>query len=188
MNWTEILGFVTGGITVWLTVREHMWLWPIGVANNIFFFILFWRGRLFADASLQVVYLILGVYGWWNWLRGGEERTELAISRTPAKQWIAMGAATIGGTWALRAVLITVHDASPFWDAFTTVLSLVAQYMLCRKQLEHWFVWIAADLIYVPLYVVRALPLTAILYGAFLLMCVAGLREWVTRWRARVYA
>lgn len=184
ISWTEILGFVTGGLSVWLTVRENVWLWPVSVANNIFFFILFWNGRLFADASLQIVYLVLSVYGWWNWLRGGAGRTELKISRAPWRQWIVMVAAVIVATWGMRAVLISVHDAAPFWDALTTVLSLAAQYMLCRKQLEHWLIWIAADVIYVPLYIVRSLPLTGVLYGIFLLMCVAGLREWLARWRA----
>lgn len=184
MSWTEWLGFITGGLSVWLTVREHVWLWPVGVANNIFFFILFWNGRLYADASLQLVYLALSAYGWWNWLRGGADSSVLTITRTPWKQWIAMCAIAVAATWGMREVLISVHDAAPFWDALTTVLSLVAQYMLCRKQLEHWFIWIAADVIYVPLYIVRALPLTGFLYGVFLLMCFAGLREWLTRWKS----
>jgi nicotinamide mononucleotide transporter len=64
LGWTEVAGFVTGGISVWLTVRENLWLWPIGIANNIVFFVLFWHGRLFADAGLQTVYLILSIYGW----------------------------------------------------------------------------------------------------------------------------
>ena len=74
----EAWGFVTGGICVWLVVREHMWNWPIGLANNIFFFVLFLEGRLFADMSLQVVYFGLGIYGWLNWLFGGENRSVFA--------------------------------------------------------------------------------------------------------------
>ena len=67
------MGFVTGGICVWLVVREHLWNWPVGLANNVFFFVLFLRGRLYADMSLQIVYFGLGVYGWLNWIFGGRE-------------------------------------------------------------------------------------------------------------------
>jgi nicotinamide mononucleotide transporter len=175
----EAWGFVTGGICVWLVVREHLWNWPIGLANNVFFFVLFWRGRLYADMGLQVVYFGLGVYGWLNWLFGGEKRTVLKVSRATRTEWIIVTVAIPVCTWGLRAILIVVNGAAPFWDSLTTVLSLVAQYLLCRKRFENWFLWIAADVIYVPLYLTRQLPLTAGLYAVFLLMCLIGVREWV---------
>ena len=175
---TEAWGFVTGGICVWLVVREHMWNWPIGLANNVFFFVLFLQGRLFADMGLQVVYLGLGVYGWWNWLLGGENKKVLKVSRTTRTEWLTLAAAIPIGTWGLRSILIAVNGAAPFWDALTTVLSLAAQYLLCRKRFENWFFWIAADVVYIPLYFNRQLPLTAVLYGVFLTMCLIGVREW----------
>ncbi len=174
----EAWGFVTGGICVWLVVREHMWNWPIGLANNVFFFVLFLHGRLFADMGLQVVYFGLGVYGWFNWLFGGERRTVLRISRTTRAEWLALLLAIPVSTWGLREVLLAVNGAAPFWDSLTTVLSLAAQYLLCRKRVENWFFWIAADVIYVPLYLSRQLPLTAVLYAVFLAMCLVGVREW----------
>ena len=175
---TEAWGFVTGGICVWLVVREHLWNWPIGIANNIFFFILFLQGRLFADMSLQVVYLGLGAYGWMNWVFGGENRSVLKISRTTRVEWLTLALLIPLGTWGFREILLAVNGAAPFWDSLTTVLSLAAQYLLCRKRFENWFLWIAADLIYVPLYLSRQLPLTAVLYAVFLGMCLIGVREW----------
>jgi nicotinamide mononucleotide transporter len=74
--------------------------------------------------------------------------------------------------------LLVVNGAAPFWDSFTTILSLAAQYLLCRKRLDNWYIWILADLIYVPLYLTRGLPLTAVLYGVFLVMCFFGIWEW----------
>lgn len=180
----EVLGFVTGGICVWLVVREHMWNWPIGLANNVVFAIMFWRARLFADAGLQIVYVALGMYGWVHWLRGGTDRTPLVISRTPRAQWLITLIAVPLATLGLREILLAVSGSAPALDALTTVLSLTAQYMLCRKQLEHWLFWIAADLIYIPLYLSRDLRLTAVLYCVFLMMCVAGWREWLRTWRA----
>lgn len=174
----EAWGFVTGGICVWLVVREHLWNWPVGLANNAFFFVLFLHGRLYADMSLQLLYFGLGIYGWLNWLFGGANRTSLKISRTTKLEWVALAIAVPLGTWGLREILLRVNDAAPLWDSLTTVLSIAAQYLLCRKRFENWVFWIAADLIYVPLYLSRKLPLTAILYAVFLLMCVVGVREW----------
>jgi nicotinamide mononucleotide transporter len=183
VSWTEVLGFATGGVCVWLTVREHLATWPIGLANNVAFFVLFWQARLFADAWLQVVYFVLGTYGWWNWLNGGEKRSGLMISRTTHREWLVVAATAPVAVWVLRSVLVASQGAAPLWDSLTTVLSLVAQILLCRKRLEHWLIWIVADLIYIPLYVSRGLPLTAALYFVFLVMCIFGLREWIQRWR-----
>lgn len=174
----EAWGFVTGGICVWLVVREHLWNWPVGLANNVFFFVLFLQGRLFADMGLQVVYFGLGIYGWLHWILGGENRTALKISRTTRTEWVALMATMPLATWGLREVLLAVNGAAPFWDSLTTVLSLAAQYLLCRKRIENWFFWIAADVIYVPLYLSRHLPLTAVLYAVFLAMCLVGVWEW----------
>jgi len=179
LDMTEVLGFATGGICVWLTVREHIWNWPIGLANNIFFFVLFFYTRLYADMALQVVYFGLGVYGWWNWLYGGTQHQELTVSRTTRMEWLALLLAIPVGTWGLRELLIWVNGSAPFWDSLTTALSLGAQYLLCRKRIENWFLWIAADVIYIPLYMVKALPLTGILYGVFLVMCILGFRQWM---------
>ncbi|MEO6006079.1 MAG: nicotinamide riboside transporter PnuC [Opitutus sp.] len=175
---TEAWGFATGGVCVWLVVREHLWNWPIGLANNVVFFVLFFKSALYADMGLQTVYFALGVFGWLNWRRGCAQRAGLPISRASRGDWIVVAVAIPLGTWVLREILIKVNGAAPFWDSLTTVLSLVAQYLLCRKRIENWLLWIVADLIYVPLYVARALPLTAVLYGVFLVMCLFGIRQW----------
>ena len=139
----EAWGFATGGVCVWLVVREHLWNWPIGLANNVFFLVLFFRSRLYADMGLQVVYFGLGVYGWLNWLFGGENRTVLRVSRTTRIEWLALAVAIPVCAWGLREILLAANGAAPFWDALTTVLSLAAQYLLCRKRFENWWFWIA---------------------------------------------
>jgi nicotinamide mononucleotide transporter len=181
ISWTELLGFLTGGVCVWLVVRESIWNWPIGLANNVVFLVLFWRSRLYADAGLQVVYFALGAYGWWNWLLGGARQNRLEISRTKRWEWMVLLVAVPLATVGLRSVLIAANGAAPLADAVTTVLSLAAQFLLCRKRIEHWWIWIVTDVLYVPLYLNRALPLTAFLYGVFLIMCVIGLRQWSAR-------
>lgn len=174
----EVFGFVTGGICVWLTVKQQIWSWPIGLANNAFFIALFFQSRLFADMGLQVIYIILGVLGWYWWLRGGERHSRLLVSRASGRTVVVLAVIVAAGTWGLTLFLRSVGDAAPFLDALTTMLSLAAQYLLTRKLIENWYVWITADIIYIGLYASKGLPLTAVLYGLFLGMCVMGLREW----------
>jgi nicotinamide mononucleotide transporter len=178
VTWAELLGFATGALGVWLTVRVNIWNFPIGIANNVFFLVLFWTARLYADAWLQVVYLALGVIGWWQWLHGGPVRTRRAVAHARPLTVLVLVALAIPATWGLTVVLTRAGDIAPFWDALTTALSLAAQWLLNRKQFENWGFWIAADVVYVPLYFVKALYLTGIVYVLFLSLCLLGLRVW----------
>ena len=178
LDLTEAFGFATGAICVWLVTRGNLWNWPVGLANNIVFAILFWKARLFADFGLQGVYFALGIWGWWQWLHGGTNRAPLPVTRTRKNEWLAIAVFLTAGTWGLRELLLAVNGAAPFWDAITTTLCLAAQYLLCRKRIENWLLWITADLIYVPLYLSRGLPLTAILYAGFIGLCIVGLKRW----------
>lgn len=181
----EVFGFITGGACVWLVVRQHVLNWPIGLVNNIVFFVLFFNSRLYADMGLQVVFFALGVYGWWNWVRFGPDSQPLKPTHANRGEWVGITIFLIGGTALLREILIEVNGSAPFWDAFTTVLSLVAQFLLCRKRIENWCFWISADAIYVPLYISRDLPLTGVLYGIFLVLCIIGLVFWRRSLRER---
>lgn len=174
----DLAGFATGALCVWLVVRQHVANFPIGIANNVFFFILFVDVRLFADAGLQVVYLGLGVVGWYWWLRGGTGRTELPVSRAPRRELLWCAGAFAVGYLVLVEILYLADGAAPIVDAATATASLIAQYLLTRKRLESWFVWIAVDIAYVPLYLHRGLPLTALLYFGFIGLCIQGLRAW----------
>jgi nicotinamide mononucleotide transporter len=181
----EVVGFVSGALCVWLVARQNVWNWAIGIANNVTFFVLFWISGLYADSALQIVYLGLAAYGWWAWLRGGESRSALGVSRASRRQWGVLGAVGLGGTVALTWVLVVATDSTvPLPDAVTTVLSLLATWRQARKKLESWWLWIAADLIYIPLYAYKDLWLTAALYVGFLALCVLGLRNWLASYRS----
>ncbi|MDO5682377.1 MAG: nicotinamide riboside transporter PnuC [Propionibacteriaceae bacterium] len=179
MTWVEIAGFVTGAVCVWLVVRRNVWNFAVGMANNVFFCVLFVQAGLYAEAGLQVVYFGLAALGWWWWLHGGANRTALVVRRTPAWAWLAVGAGVALGTGLLWWVLMTFTDSTvPGADALTTAMSLGAQLMLNRKWIGNWLIWIAADVIYIGLYVHKELYLTAVLYALFLTLCVVGLRQW----------
>ncbi|MFD7628313.1 nicotinamide riboside transporter PnuC [Streptomyces sp. NPDC059851] len=181
MSWTEVLGFATGALCVWLVARQHIANWPVGIANNVFFAVLFTQAGLYADAGLQIVFIALAAYGWWSWTHGGGPGTAgaLPVRRTTPTEWAALAAAGAVGVLALTLLLDRATDSTvPFWDALTTGLSLTATYGQCRKLVESWWLWIAADLVYIPLYAYKGLYLTAALYVGFLALCVAGLVGW----------
>jgi nicotinamide mononucleotide transporter len=177
----EVLGFGTGAVCVWLVAKQHLLNWPIGIANNLLFILLFATTGLYADAGLQVVYIALACYGWWSWTHGAQAGGELAVSHTPARTLVMLLLAGATITFGLTALLDHVTDSTvPFWDALTTALSLVATYGQCRKQVESWYFWMLADVIYVPLYASKGLWLTALLYVGFFMLCVMGWRRWVS--------
>jgi nicotinamide mononucleotide transporter len=180
VSWTEFLGFGSGALCVWLVARQHIANWPIGIANNVLFVLLFTQAGLYADAGLQVVFITLAAYGWWTWTHGGGPGSSvLPVRRTTRTEWTWLLAAGVVATLALTLLLDHATDSTvPFWDALTTALSLMATYGQCRKRLESWWLWIAADVVYVPLYAHKELYLTSLLYIGFMALCVAGLLNW----------
>lgn len=175
---TETLGFVSGAWCVWLTVLANIWNWPIGIVNSAFYLVVFLNVRLFADMSLQIVYIVLGFLGWYWWLHGGERHDKLSVRRVRAAEAAAVGLAVAGATAGMAVYLRTIHDSAPALDACTTCLSLGAQYLLTRKLLENWYLWVTVDAVYIGLYAWRGLYLTSLLYLIYGTMCVIGLREW----------
>ncbi|WP_033338206.1 nicotinamide riboside transporter PnuC [Catenuloplanes japonicus] len=177
-SWAEVLGFATGALCVWLVVRQHIANWPLGIANVLLLLLVFLDAKLYADAGLQVVYVVLNAYGWWHW-HTGRGQAPLPVRRTTRVEWIGQIVAGIAATAALTWWLTTHTDSTTeLPDAATTALSLMATYGQSRKLLESWWLWIAADLIYIPLYGYKGLWLTALLYVLFLCLCIAGLRSW----------
>ncbi|MFC4061119.1 nicotinamide riboside transporter PnuC [Planomonospora corallina] len=185
-SWAELLGFATGILTVWLVARQNIWNWPIGVVNVVLLGLVFLAVGLYADAALQIVYVVLGLYGWWQWRFGGAGRTRLAVRATARAEWAALAACGVLAAAGLTFALVAWTDSTvPFWDALTTTLSLMATYGQTRKLVESWWLWIAVDLIYVPLYAYKGLYLTSALYVLFLGLCVSGLLAWRRELAAR---
>lgn len=177
-EWMQILGFATGAACVLLAARRNVWTYPIGIANNLVFLAVFVPAGLYASAGLQVVYLVLGFHGWFRWTRRVEHDREY-VAHTPrrAVPWLILVA--VAGTLVLTWVLATYTDSQvALADAATTSFSLVAQYMLNRKWIENWWVWIGVDVAFVALSIVTGLWIIAALYALFIVLCVGGLRSW----------
>lgn len=175
----EIAGVVCGALGVWLTIRQHVWCWPVGILNVTLFIVVFLHARLYGAMALQVVYLALSIYGWYAWLHGASGDGRLRVSNTP-RRWLGglLILATVAGVALAILLRSRTDEALPFWDAGTTTFSLAAQWMTTRKWLENWIVWIVVDVVYVGMYASQGLYPTAGLYAVFVVMAVLGYLEW----------
>jgi nicotinamide mononucleotide transporter len=175
----EIAGALFGIAYVWLATRENAWCWPVGLVNVGLYILVFYEARLYADMGLQVVYVVLSLYGWHQWLRGGPGEGALRVSRAPGRALLLLSLLGSAGAALLGFTLYRHTDASvPFWDSTTTSFSLVAQWMQARKWIENWPLWIAVDLVYVGIYVYKKLYATAGLYAVFIALAFVGLVQW----------
>ena len=180
LGWSPLEAFaaVFGVVSVFLSTRQIIWSWPTAIVNVGLYTIVFYQGRLYGQMGLQLVYLTLSVYGWYQWLHGGEHHTALRVSRASPRLLAVLAALTVTG-WLLLAAWLRQTDAAlPVLDALLTTTSLAAQWMMTRKILQTWLVWIAVDIVYVPMFISQKLYATAMLYFAFLILAVMGYLEW----------
>ncbi len=178
-SYVELIAVAFGLVSVYLSAREHIVSWPTAIVNVAIFFFLFWKAKLYADAVLQLVYLTLSVYGWYEWLYGGAQHSRLKVARTSRTEWLILTPLFLVGGLGLGALLARYTDSPiPYFDAMLTAASLVAQWMMTRKLLENWLIWIAADIVYVPVFIRRGLPFTALQYAVFLVLAGMGWYGW----------
>jgi nicotinamide mononucleotide transporter len=180
VEWSPLEGIAAafGVVSVYLSTRQNIWSWPTAIANVALYAVVFYNGRLYGQMGLQAIYLVLSIYGWYQWLHGGAEKTELRVSRALPRLLAVLAAANLVAWVVLAAVLRRTDAALPWLDALLTTTSLVAQWMMTRKILQNWILWIAVDIVYVPMFISQRLYATALLYAAFLVLAVMGFVEW----------
>jgi nicotinamide mononucleotide transporter len=166
-------------VAVYLTTRQVIWCWPIGMVSVVLYAGVFYETRLYADMGLQALYFALAVYGWWAWLHGGKDHGELGVSTTSTRRRLLLvSVGTLVGL-TLGQVLNRYTDAAlPFMDSILTSFSIVAQWMQTRKLLEAWLVWLAVDVFYVGMFLYKGLYPTAVLYSIFLYLAGLGFVQW----------
>jgi nicotinamide mononucleotide transporter len=185
MQWIEWVAAVAGAVSVYLSARENIWSWPTAIVNVSLYIAVFFRSGLYSDMGLQGVYLLLSIYGWYQWLYGGARHTRLHVSRATSRVWLGSSLFAIVAWLALARYTSTLPGVSlPYLDAALTTTSLVAQWMMTRKVLENWVLWIIADIVYVPMFFYKKLYVTSGLYAVFLALAVLGLVQWWRSWRA----
>lgn len=179
MSILEILTFVFGIACVWLTVKRNILCWPTGLIMVILYMVVCWQQKLYSDMGLQVIYIFMQAYGWYFWLHGGKDKGEKPITILSKRAILACSTIAIGGTIFLGWVMSEKTDASvPYYDAFTTIISLIAQWLMGRKVLESWIAWIVVDVVYLYVFFVKDLYLMLGLYVIFIFLATKGLIEW----------
>jgi nicotinamide mononucleotide transporter len=177
----EFVAAACGLANVYLTVRQNIWCWPVGAVMVSLYIYIFFEARLYSDALLNIFFLVMQFYGWHQWTRGPVEhsRSLSAVRQLDRRGWMITGTGVAGGTAALGTAMYRYTNAAlPYPDAFTTLLSVFAQFLMTKKFLDNWTLWIIADVIYIGVYTIKSLYWTAGLYAVFLALCVQGYREW----------
>jgi nicotinamide mononucleotide transporter len=173
----ETVAVVTYAWSVWLLAKNNPLGWWIGLIGTALYGFVFYQAKLYAEVGLQGFYFITSLQAIYIWLRGGQNHTEKPVGHISRKWLILTVILAIASIFALRSFLMAIRGVAPFWDALTTVMSLVAHLYLMSRLVESWYLWITVDVIYVPLYASRHLYLTSILYAVFGLMAVSGLKN-----------
>ena len=175
----ELVSFVLAVLNVLLNIRLNHWAWLFAIVSSAAYGLVFYDARLYGDMGLQLVFIAVSVWGWYQWLYGRASAAPLAVSRLDRRGWLWSLVAWAVGFVLLSYFLQAWTDTDvPHADAFLTAGSLLGQVLLSRKKVENWHVWIVVDVLYVGLYVYKHLMLTAVLYAVFVLMAVLGLRAW----------
>jgi nicotinamide mononucleotide transporter len=179
--WIEIFGVVTGILYVILEVKQNRLLWPLGILTSAAYIYIFFSGKFYADMGLQVYYVLISIYGWYYWSRGGAraDKGELPVVRINRQQLILL-LLTFALSWlGIYFILDRFTDSTvPLGDSFTTALAIVATWMLTRKIIEQWFLWIIANVVSIGLYIYKGLYPTVILYAVYAGMAVYGYLVW----------
>jgi len=181
----EWIAAAFGVVSVWLSVRENVWSWPTAIVNTALYVLVFRNAKLYADMGLQVVYIAISLYGWYHWLHGGAGDGVLRVSRIRRRELLYLPVLAVAGTLTIGTLLGRYTDAAlPYLDSALTVCSLIAQWLMTRKILENWMLWVALDVVYVGLFIHRALYPTALLYSVFLVLAAMGHVQWTRSYRA----
>lgn len=200
-NWLEIAGTVTTVVGIWLTTRRLLICWPVVLAADLIYLVVFYRAELLSDALLQVFFVIFTMYGWWNWWQGVREEGEVRVARLGTSSLLfgiaagAVGSIVLGelakhiqallgtvasavGSTALAEFAKHAHATLPFLDATLASYSLVASWWQARKHTANWWLWIGVDVVYIGEYIYKNLWPTGLLYAGLVGLAVLGLRDW----------
>lgn len=175
----EAVAVAFGLVCVWLMKKEKVAAFPVGLVNVLLYVYIFYQGRLYANAAINGYFVLTSIYGWYNWSRVDSAKEHIRITRSSRMELLLSGAAVVALFFIIRAVLVNYTETViPSWDAGTTAGYMVAQWMLSRKKIEHWILWIAGDVVMTGVCVWQGLYFTGFQYLVFTVIAAMGLREW----------
>ena len=179
-NYIEVLGVIFSVLYLWFSIRQKILLWPTGMISAFIYMVVFFQSKFYADMGLNAYYFLISIYGWIVWSKGhGSSGHQRPVSRIQWKTGMVLLVLTVPAFLGIGIILEKYTDSPvPYWDALTTALSFAATWMLARKILEHWLLWIMVDAISLVLYLYRGLYPTMILFAIYTILAIVGYIEW----------
>lgn len=183
-NKIEVLGAILGLLYIFFSIRQHILTWATGLLTSLLYTVVFFESGFYADMGLQVYYVFISIYGWYYWLKGDKLKTEeddkqVPVKKIPRTVLIKSAVATILIYFMLLFILTRFTNSTvPIMDSLTTAFSITATWMLAKKYIEHWIIWIFVDIVSAGLYVYKNLWPTVILFLVYTAMAVIGYFEW----------
>lgn len=180
-NYIELLGAILGIIYLVFSIRQHIFTWPTGLLTSALYIAVFFQAKLYADMGLQVYYVIISIYGWYFWLKGKkpQEKKQIPVRFCKRSLGLKLVAVSVILYVVILYVLLNFTDSDvPYMDSLTTSLSIVATWMLAKKYIEHWLIWIFVDAFSAGLYVYKELWATVVLFIVYTVMAVLGYINW----------
>jgi nicotinamide mononucleotide transporter len=179
-NKIELLGTILGILYIFFSIKQNILTWPTGLITSALYVFVFFNSKLYADMGLQVYYVIISIYGWYFWLHGkkNKETNHVPIQRVSKQLWLKLSVISVLIYFIILLLLNFTDSDIAHLDALTTAISIVATWMLARKYLEHWLIWIFVDLFSSGMYMYKNLWPTVILFLVYTVMAYVGYNEW----------
>jgi nicotinamide mononucleotide transporter len=180
VTWLELVAFTLATLMVIYNIRVNVLGWPLAIASSLLYFLLFWKSRLYGDASLQIFFAVVAGWGWWQWLRGTDASGQALRVRELGWRGRLVAVAALACAWPAVALFLSRYTDTdvPWWDAFPTAASVLGQWLLGRKYVENWPTWIVVNVVGVALFAYKGLWPTVLLYAVFVAMSFVGWRAW----------
>ena len=179
LNYIEVIGAISGVVGVWLTARQVIWCWPVALINVLIYIYVFFISKLYADFGLQLFYFVMTIYGWYNWMYGGKDHHEPAITKISLKMFAFLFFVSLPSIFIVGYLLKNYTDAFfPYWDSFVSVWGIIGTYLMAKKIIEHWILWVIVDITCVFIYFFKGLYPTTILYFIFSILAIYGWLQW----------
>lgn len=181
-NWMDVLGTTLGLLYIYLELKENAWMWVVGSVMPVIYFFVLWDKGVYGDCATEVYAFLAGLYGLYVWLRGSRRQGDkLPITRTPVRMRYLLTGVTLV-LWGLLAFILKHTDSTvAYIDALSTAFYLVALWMLARKYLEQWLMWLVCDALSTGLYIYKGIYGRALLYGLYTLLAIYGYQQWKKR-------
>lgn len=182
----ELTGLIAGLLAVIYLIKQSIWTWPFGILYVLVSFVVFWQARLYGDFLLHVFFLVLNIYGWMYWRRGGDSNNEIKITQSTVRSMLFTFGATVVGIIVFAQLLIAIPSmfegvdppALPYWDSTTSVLSVAGMWLTARKKIDNWYYWFVVDVLATGIYFYKELYFYSALYLVYIGMAVAGYLAW----------